>query len=216
MIMLHGVRSQKVKVAKVSHKSDKQKMAEQIMSKAIAKAVAEATRIVIQTMAEIQAQNIPNTAGPKLGSPTLKQLTFNWEAQDKYMEWKAFSLEVRNVLSTYNTQEPDKIAMVKKWLGRKGLHYIEKIMASKKEACKMLEGLFDILATIFKPQHNKMVKSLQFRMLCRLENESADEWMGRLLVVAAECNYRELDRQLKEEFIHGLNEKCMLDAIIRQ
>ena len=55
--------------------------------------------------------------------------------------------KVRHVLSTYNTQEPDKIAMVKNWLGRKGLHYIETLMASEKEACNTLEGLFDMLAT---------------------------------------------------------------------
>ena len=54
-------------------------MAEQIMSEVIIKAVAEATRIAIQTMAEMQAQNIPNTAGSKLGSPALKQPSFNWE-----------------------------------------------------------------------------------------------------------------------------------------
>ena len=40
--------------------------------------------------------------------------------------------------------------------------------------------------------------------------------MGRLHVVVAECNYRELDRQLKEHFIHGLNDKCVLDEIIRE
>ena len=73
-----------------------------------------------------------------------------------------------------------------------------------------------MLAIKFKPQYNEIVKSLQFRKLYRLENESADEWMGRLCVVAAECNYREIDRQLKEQFIHGLNDKCMLDEIIRE
>ena len=99
-------------------------MAEQIMNKAIAKAVAEATRIAIQTMAKMQAQRGANPAGPKLGSPTLKQPKFDWEAPDKYTEWKALNLEVRNVLATYNVQEADKIAMVKNRLGRKGLHYI--------------------------------------------------------------------------------------------
>ena len=54
------------------------------MNKAIAKAVAVATRIVIQTMAKSQTQRVPNTAGPKLGGPTLKQPNFNWEAADKY------------------------------------------------------------------------------------------------------------------------------------
>ena len=32
----------------------------------------------------------------------------------------------------------------------------------------------------------------------------------------AECNYREVVRQLKEQFIHGLNDKSMLDEVIRE
>ena len=90
------------------------------MSEAIAKAVAQATRIVTRTMAETQTQRINSASGPKLGSPTLNNQTFNWEAQDKYTEWKAFILEVRNILSTYNAQETDKTAMVKNCLGEKG------------------------------------------------------------------------------------------------
>ena len=35
-------------------------------------------------------------------------------------------------------------------------------------------------------------------------------------MAVAECNYRELDRQLKEQFIHGLNVKCMLAEVIRE
>ena len=90
-------------------------MADQVaMNEAIVKAMAEATRAVIQVMAETQAQRMPNTSGPKVGSPMLKQPSFNWEVTDKYTEWKAFILKVRNVLSTYNLQEMDKIAMVKK------------------------------------------------------------------------------------------------------
>ena len=85
------------------------------------------------------------------------------------------------------------------------------------EACSTLEGLFNMLAAKFRPQYNETIKSLQFRKLCRIEGKSADEWMGRLHVVAAtECNYREPDRQLKEQFIHGLNDRFMLDEIIRE
>ena len=40
--------------------------------------------------------------------------------------------------------------------------------------------------------------------------------MKRLRVVAAECNYKELDHQLKEQFIHGLKNKVMLDEVIRE
>ena len=62
-------------------------MAEQVlMSEAIAKAVAEATRIAIQTIAEIQAQESVSQQGPRLGGPALKQPEFNWEAADRYTE----------------------------------------------------------------------------------------------------------------------------------
>ena len=103
--------------------------------------------------------------------------------------------------------------MVKNWQGRKGLHYIESLMDSEKAACSTLEGLFDAK---FRPQYSETIKSLQFRKLHRFEGESIDEWMGRLCVAAAECNYREIDRQIKEQFIHGLNDKVMLDEVIRE
>ena len=63
---------------------------EQIMSEAIARAVAEATRIALQTMAEAQVEGTHNESGPKVGSPTTKQPMFDWNAQDKYSVLKTF------------------------------------------------------------------------------------------------------------------------------
>ena len=63
----------------------------------------------------------------------------------------------------YNAQEQDKITMVKKWLGRKGLHYLESLTETEKHACNTLQGLFNTLATKFKPQFNDTIKLLQFR-----------------------------------------------------
>ena len=40
--------------------------------------------------------------------------------------------------------------------------------------------------------------------------------MGCLCMAAAECGYKEIDRQFKEQFIHGLNDKVMLGEIIRE
>ena len=40
--------------------------------------------------------------------------------------------------------------------------------------------------------------------------------MGSLCIAAVECNYQEIDRQLKEQFIHGLNDKHMLEEIIKE
>ena len=40
--------------------------------------------------------------------------------------------------------------------------------------------------------------------------------MGRLCIAAVESNYQEVDRQLKEQFIHGLNDKHMLEEIIKE
>ena len=61
---------------------------EQIMSEAIAKAVAEATRVAMQAMAEAQVEQMHNMTGPKIGSPAMKQPTFDWDAEDKYNKLK--------------------------------------------------------------------------------------------------------------------------------
>ena len=186
------------------------------MIEAITRAVAEATRVALQTMAEAQVERTENAAGPKLGSPTMKQPTFNWEAPDKYSELKTFRLEVNNVLSTYNIPEAEKLAVVKNWLGRKGLHYLETLTMAEREMCNTVEGLFEMLANKFKPQYNETIKSLQFRKLYWFKNENVEYWKGRLQVAAVECNYQEVDRQLKEQFIHGLNDKYMLKEIIKE
>ena len=89
-------------------------------------------------------------------------------------------------------------------------------MLAEKEACNILDGFFDMLYTKFKPQYNETIKSLQFRKLYWLHNENVEEWTGRLHVVAVEHNYRELDRQLKEQLIHELNDRCMLEEIIKE
>ena len=47
-------------------------------------------------------------------------------------------------------------------------------------------------------------------------NENAEEWMGRLRLAAVECKYREIDRQLKGQFIHRLNDNDTLAEIIRE
>ena len=40
--------------------------------------------------------------------------------------------------------------------------------------------------------------------------------MRRLHVAAVECSYQERERQLKEQFIQGLNDKLMLEEIIKE
>ena len=100
---------------------------EQIMNEAIPKAVAEATRVAIQAIAEAQTERTHDTSGPKIGGPTMKQPMFDWNAEHRYSELKTFRLEVNNVLSTYNTTQADKSALVKNWLGRKGLPILRDI-----------------------------------------------------------------------------------------
>ena len=140
----------------------------------------------------------------------------NWEAEDKYNKLKTFRLEVNNLLSTYNSLQNEQLAMVKHWLGRNGLHFVEELMNKEKTMSNTLDGLFETVNSKFRPQFNEMIKSLQIRKLCRSDNESAEEWMGRLRIMSAECNYQELDRELKEQFIHVFNDKDMLGEIMKK
>ena len=87
------------------------------INKAIAKAVAEATRAAIQTMATAATES-PQSVGPKIGRPVMKQPNFNWEADDKYNKLKNFRLEVNCTFVSYNIPCTEQLAIVKKWLGR--------------------------------------------------------------------------------------------------
>ena len=100
--MVSAVKNKRKAVSKRQTQSTpKTKMAEQReqieMSTVIVKAMAEAMQFAIQTMAEMQLRVEETQKGPKIGGPVLKQPQFNWDAADKYSEWKAFMLEVKNV-----------------------------------------------------------------------------------------------------------------------
>ena len=86
----------------------------------------------------------------------------------------------------------------------------------EQERCTTTEGLFTMLTNKLKSQNNETMKSLQFHMLGRQRNVNTEEWMGRLRLAAVESNYKEIDRQLKQQFIQGLNDNDMLAEIIRE
>ena len=56
----------------------------------------------------------------------------------------------------------------------------------------------------------------KFGKLARLQNESTEEWMGRLRILATECNYTDTDILLKEQFIHDLHDNGMMVEIISE
>ena len=69
--------------------------------------------------------------------------------------------------------------MVKNWLGRKGLHYLEILTEGEKQVCGTLQGLIDTLAEKLRPQYNEIIKSMQFRKLYRYEGEmQRNGWGG--------------------------------------
>ena len=42
--------------------------------------------------------------------------------------------------------EDKKIPIIKKWLGRKGLQFVQTLTKAEQEACKAIEGLFETLS----------------------------------------------------------------------
>ena len=46
--------------------------------------------------------------------------------------------------------------------------------------------------------------------------KNVEEWMRGLRIAIAECNYKEEERQLEEQFIHCLNDNDMLAEIVCQ
>ena len=68
----------------------------------------------------------------------------------------------------------------------------------------------------FRLQHNKIILSLQYCKLHRRENESMQEWMGKLCINTAECNYKEHDKWLKEQFINSTEDEEIMQEITKE
>ena len=74
----------------------------------------------------------------------------------------------------------------------------------------------ELSQTLSKKFTLRTIKSLQFHKLARKWDKNAEEWLGRLRMAATECNYKVIDRLLKEHFIHGFNNSDMSIEIIRE
>ena len=61
------------------------------------------------------------------GRPQLKQPIFNLLAKYKYTELKKFEMELRNIFmtKTYDLVDAENLLIIKKWLGREGLYFIQ-------------------------------------------------------------------------------------------
>ena len=63
--------------------------------------------------ARIHNSEITQNAIPKIGGPIMKQLTFNWEAEDICNKLQNFILEVNNVFESCNMLQTERITITK-------------------------------------------------------------------------------------------------------
>ena len=145
---------------------------------------------------------------PKQVRPILSQLAFNWKIPDRYVELLNFKIWMENILQMkmYDLDDERKVPIMKKWLDWEGLQLIQTLTSTEKDTCRNAIWLFNVLKEKFRLHHNKMILSLQHCKLHRKDNESSQEWMGRLHIKAAGCNYKEHSRRLKEPFINSIYE----------
>ena len=145
-----------------------------------------------------QAQNL----GPKQDGPIRKQLSFDWSSTDKYAELKNYKVTAKDMFQNYSISQAERVTIIEKnWHGRQDLQLLEALSQAEQKVCNT-EFLFETLSNKFKQQYNETIKLLQFYKLVKQHNENAEEWMGRHRITAIECDYKEIDRHLKEQFIH--------------
>ena len=76
--------------------------------------------------------------------------------------------------------DTEKVPIVKNWLWRVALQFIQTIMTLEQEACKTVERLFDTPSEKYKPQYTETILLLQNCKLIRHSEKSAEEWIGRM------------------------------------
>ena len=76
----------------------------------------------------------------------------------------------------------------------------------RKRKMQIKHRAFNILSEKFRPQHNENILPIKYSMLSWEEYESRKEHMGWLRFKANECDYKECDRCLEEQFINRTND----------
>ena len=92
----------------------------------------EVARVTLQTMAAARAGRTQNV-GPRLGGFIMTQPTLNWEAEDTCNELKNLILGVNNMFKSYSMPQAEQITIIKKWLGKKGLQFLETLTQTEQE-----------------------------------------------------------------------------------
>ena len=112
----------------------------------------------------------------------------------------------------FKVTEEEEVPIIKNWLGREGLRFIQTFTNNWKETCKTVKELFSPFSEKFKLHCIDTTSSLQY---CTLQSHgSVQEWMGRLHVKVMDCEYKEYDRRLKEQFINCLDDENQVEEII--
>ena len=144
--------------------------------------------------------------------------SFNWNAQDRYIELLNFKIKVMNIpkTKTYELTDEEKVPVTKNWLGMEGLQLIKTCTNEEKEKCKTAKGLFSIISHRSKPFHYRIMLLLHHCKWKRKSHESAQEWMVRLWTKTTDCNYNEYDRRLARLFIHGLDDEGLISKLLRE
>ena len=74
----------------------------------------------------------------------LSQPVFDWKASDRYVELLNFEMEVANVhqAKVYDLYDEEKVPVIKNWLGREGLQFLQTLTNAKKETYKRATMIF--------------------------------------------------------------------------
>ena len=130
---------------------------------------------------------------------------FNRDVPNMYVELLNFQLEVMDILGTRarKINDEERITVIKSWPGLEHLLLLKTFIQEQKENFKITEGPFSVLNIRFKPCHYYIILSLQHDKSTKKPNVSAKEWMVRLGTKEVECEYRQPDLLLTEQFMGG-------------
>ena len=150
---------------------------------------------------------------PRQVRSMMSQPVFNQKVPDRYVELLNVEMEVVNVLQleAYDHSEEGKGAHHKRTGWAEMGWNSGRLTDVEKEAYKSATGLFNVLKKYLACSIMK-----QYCKLPRKENESTQEWMGRLCIKAAECKYNKHDRWLTGQFINGINAEEIMQEIIKE
>ena len=134
---------------------------------------------------------------------------FDSKQENRLEALKAFKKKCGYIFrgSLINMSAERKCILVQDWLGEEGQKIYDSLDWQEGEDVNDYDLMWTKLETAVRPECNEIVASKKFKERMQKTGETITDFITDLILLVKDCNYVDEDRQIRDQFVYGINDE---------